>query len=92
MVVSAATVTGLLVLALSAVLGATTWATGVFGAGSAESAPAESAAPTGAPDSDDPAADDGLVYLGDGVLVPAGGPGDCMTSARINIMVEDDGP
>lgn len=92
MVVSAAVVTGLLVLALPAMLGATTWVTGVFGAGSAGSAPAASAAPTDDPDAGELAADDGLVYLGDGISVPAGGPGDCTTSARINIRAEDDEP
>ncbi|MFJ4254218.1 LysM peptidoglycan-binding domain-containing protein [Microbacterium sp. NPDC090003] len=84
MVVSAATVTGLLVLALPAVLGATTWATEVFGAGSASPAASSSPEPAGS--------DDDLVDLGDGFSVPAGGPGDCTTSARISIRAEDNEP
>lgn len=85
MVVSAAVVAGLLILALPAMLGATSWATGVFGAGS--SAASASPNPT-----DEAASDDGLVYLGDGISVPAGGPGDCTTNSRINIRADDDGP
>ncbi|MFK0402850.1 hypothetical protein ACIQTT_11015 [Microbacterium sp. NPDC090225] len=81
MVVSAATVTGLAILAAPVFLGAASWADGFFGAGSAESEPTA-----------DPASDDGLVDLGDGISVPAGGPGDCTTNARINTMADDDGP
>lgn len=86
MVVSAATVTGLTILAAPVFLGAASWADGFFGAGSAASAPA-----AGDPTAD-PASDDGLVDLGDGISVPAGGPGDCTTNARINTMADDDGP
>lgn len=87
MVVSAAVVTGLLVLALPAMIGATTWVTGVFGAGSGSPAATESPKPTA-----DPASDDGLVDLGDGISVPADGPGECTASARINIRAEDNEP
>lgn len=87
MVVSAATVTGLLVLALPAILGATTWATGVFGAGSASPAASSSPEPAGS--------DDDLVDLGDGISVPAGGPGECASTARISTVptrIDDSGP
>jgi hypothetical protein len=87
MVVSAAVVAGLLTLVLPAMLGATTWVTGVFGAGSS------AAAPSSSPDATtEPVSDDGLVYLGDGISVPAGGPGDCTTNSRINTRADGDGP
>ncbi|MFF7293815.1 hypothetical protein ACFY9N_14890 [Microbacterium sp. NPDC008134] len=85
MVVSAAVVAGLLILALPAMLGATTWVTGVFGASSGST-------PESSDSSAEPASDDDLVDLGDGISVPAGGPGECTTSARISIMADDDEP
>src|SRR5689334_8691659 len=38
------------------------------------------------------AEEDGLVYLGDGISRPAGGPGNCTASAFINIMAVGDEP
>lgn len=35
---------------------------------------------------------DGYVYMGDGVMIPSGGPGDCETTSMVNITKEDDGP
>lgn len=90
MVVSAAVVTGLLVLALPAMLGATTWVTGVFGAGSGSPAATESPKPAAGP-----ASDDGLVDLDDDISVPAGGPGECTSTAHISTMstrTDDSGP
>ena len=40
-------------------------------------------------DESETAPEDGLVDLGDGVSVPAGGPGDCTTNSLINITAED---
>ena len=34
----------------------------------------------------------GYVYLGQGLSIPEGGPGDCTTNGFINIMSHDDGP
>lgn len=84
MVVSAAVVTGLLVLALPAMLGATTWVTGVFGAGSASPAASSSPGPAGS--------DDDLV---DGVSVSDDATGECASTARISTVStrnDDSGP
>ncbi|MEV7694013.1 LysM domain-containing protein [Microbacterium sp. NPDC089189] len=35
---------------------------------------------------------EGHVYVGDGVMIPAGGPGDCATTSLVNITKEGDGP
>ncbi|MFS0853417.1 hypothetical protein [Microbacterium sp. 179-I 3D4 NHS] len=82
-VVAAAAVAGLIVLAAPAVLGAASWMADAV-------APAAASTPDASPTpSAEPATDDDLVDLGDGILIPAGGPGDCTTTARINIMSHD---
>lgn len=63
------------VSAAPAVFGVASWASERFAA-------QPSAAPT--PASEDPA-QESLVSLGDGISVPAGGPGDCTTNALITI-------
>jgi hypothetical protein len=63
------------VSAAPAVFGVASWASERFAA-------EPSTAPTPAPE--DPAREN-LVSLGDGISVPAGGPGDCTTNAFINI-------
>jgi hypothetical protein len=78
-VVAAAAVAGMIALAAPVVLGVITPS-------------AEAAAPTASPtpDADGTDADtDGLVHLGDGISIPSGGPGDCTTTSRINIMSHD---
>src|SRR5688572_26718398 len=80
--IAVAAVAGLVALAASPVVGAVSWASERFAPAAVESAdPAEEAAEA-----------EGLVYLGDGISRPAGGPGDCAASAFINIMSQDDGP
>lgn len=67
------------VSAAPAVFGVASWASERFAA-------EPSTAPTPAPE--DPA-QESLVSLGDGISVPAGGPGDCTTNAFINIGSDD---
>ena len=87
--VVAVAVAGLVAAAVPAVVGAvpavrdvTSWASERF---AAEPSPAPTPTATDVAD----AAGNELVDLGDGISVPAGGPGDCSTNAFINIGSDD---
>ncbi len=71
-----------MISAAPAVVDAASWASERFAA-------EPSTAPTSAADASDPV---GYVDLGDGISVPAGGPGDCTTNAFINIGSDDGSP
>lgn len=74
------------VSAAPAVFGVASWASERFAAAEPSTAPTSRAA-----DAEDPAREN-LVSLGDGISVPAGGPGDCTTNAFINIGSDDGYP
>lgn len=87
--VVAVAVAGLLAVATPAVISA---APAVFGAASwaSERFSAEpSTAPTSPADTTAPA---GYVDIGDGISIPAGGPGDCTTNSMISIGSDDGSP
>ncbi|WAA66335.1 LysM peptidoglycan-binding domain-containing protein [Microbacterium oxydans] len=71
------------VSAAPAVFGVASWASERFAAAEPSTTPTSRAA-----DAEDPAREN-LVSLGDGISVPAGGPGDCTTNAFINIGSDD---
>lgn len=83
-VVAGAAVVGLVAIGVPAAIGAMSGASESFAHAPAP-APAAAEEPADASDSD------GLVYLGDGVSVPQGGPGECTTNSMINVMAEDGG-
>lgn len=85
-VVAGAAVVGLAAVGVPAAIGAMSGASESFAHAPAP-APVAAEEPADASDPDG----DGLVYLGDGVSVPTGGPGECTTNSMINIMAEDGG-
>jgi LysM repeat protein len=85
-------VAGLVAAAAPAVITAAPAVFGVASWASERLAVEPSTAPSPAPSDAGETTEEGLVSLGDGISVPAGGPGDCTTNAFINIGSTDGYP
>lgn len=90
--VVAVTVAGLCAAAAPAVVGAATAVLDASSWASDRFAAQPSATPTPGSTDAGGTAGEGLVDLGDGISVPAGGPGDCTSNAFINISSDDGSP
>ncbi|MEU4014044.1 LysM domain-containing protein [Microbacterium sp. NPDC028030] len=90
--VVAVAVAGLVAAAAPAVVGAAPAVLDVASWASERFAAAPSTAPTSTAADTENLVGNELVDLGDGISVPAGGPGDCTTNAFINIQSDDGSP